>query len=253
MLRAVGTRQTIQSGLAVNRPVASSAIEGFIYFSTDTNELEAVLGGVWVDIAASPLLDSNGQMFTSDTYANLVLDTSWPIGTNGYATDLGYGRGLRFVWSGSAWILPQETQILKYIHTDVTLPADLVENTAVTTTLPALGANDAIHIESMWTLTNNANAKTVNIKLDGTNGFTRDYASFAGTHTYNTIVNRNSASSQCWTNNNTSMFGGTANALQTTTKALGVAGKVLSMTGTKATAGDTMTLNWARIYVCGGG
>lgn len=72
------------------------------------------------------------------------------------------------------------------------------ETTVFTGTIPAgsIGVNGAFHIIMLIGCTNNANAKTVRLKFNGTTIATSDMASNAFRKNYITIHNRNSASVQ---------------------------------------------------------
>jgi hypothetical protein len=52
--------------------------------------------------------------------------------------------------------------------------------------------------------------------------------------------------------NSKAIFGGLSGSLQTTTRATGTAGVTLAVAGLKGTAGDTLTFEYADIWLCGG-
>lgn len=155
-------------------------------------------------------------------------------------------------WNGSAWKWAKTWQPLSLLRTDYTLPADTAANVALSYTLPALGANDMLRICEYWTVTNNANVKSAIVKLNGNNGRSMDLAGKGSGNLVLEMRNQNNAAVQDWFNNNSSVFGAISGAKVSTTENTAVAGKVLEIIGQKATAGDTMTLEWADIWICGG-
>lgn len=129
----------------------------------------------------------------------------------------------------------------------VTAPAsDTNENVIATITLPVLSANDILRITHHWTVTGNANVKTVRVRMDGITGtiFVADtYTSVTYGQSMSYIANRNSTAVQ---------VGYSDKILGSGTKTLtaDVAGAVETNTGSvtivltaqKATGTDTMTL-----------
>lgn len=163
----------------------------------------------------------------------------------------------RLYWNGTVWKWAKVWQKLAKFRTPVTAPVDLLENTIQTYTLPALGANDEILVEHFWTTTNNANAKTAKVNLGALPAGTGWAVDLANNNVHNMVThmrNMNDASSQKWQSNNKSIFGSTSSLLQSTTRATGTAGVVLTITLLKATvAGDSVVLDYADISILGGG
>lgn len=162
-------------------------------------------------------------------------------------------NGAERYWNGSAWKWAKKWQPLALLRTAFTVTAaSTSEEVGLTYTLPAIGANDMLMVNHFWTVTNNANVKTARVNLDGAAGQAVDLASQNVGNLVAQMRNMNSASVQKWFSNNRAVFGGTSSSLQGTTKATGTAGLVLTVTGQKATGSDTMTLEWADIWICGG-
>lgn len=127
--------------------------------------------------------------------------------------------------------------------------ADTNENALATIAVPAgaMGVNGILRVSACWTYTNSANIKTLRGRLSGIGGT----AFFAVTglttevsvDTYFQIANRNSASSQrsmghAPKGNNAMQYnGGTLTGAVDTTAAT-----TLVLTGQKASAGETLTL-----------
>lgn len=125
--------------------------------------------------------------------------------------------------------------------------ADTNENTLATITVPAgaMGLNGILRITTFWTLTNNANSKTLKVYFGGGGGTTYlsvDRASAASFATICTIMNRASASSQVGNSDAAAnVFTATTDAL-TTSSINTAAATTIVITGQKATAGDAITL-----------
>jgi hypothetical protein len=122
--------------------------------------------------------------------------------------------------------------------------ADTNENTLATIAIPAgaMGLNGILRVTTLWTMTSSGNNKIVRTKL-GTTDF--GAATLTATVAYREqrqIHNRNSAASQvAFTQANGSSWGSAAGANQTGTENTATALNLL-ITGQKATAGETLTL-----------
>lgn len=127
----------------------------------------------------------------------------------------------------------------------VSAPADTNEDTLATITIPAgtLGVNDGLWIACQFSYTNNANVKTLKAHFSGAAGTlifsvgrSTQVMSFVDIY----IFNRGATNSQaCIAReiNTTSI----ANQQNTTSQDMTASSSVV-LTGTKATAGDTLTL-----------
>ena len=184
------------------------------------------------------------------TLAEVLAKTGITTYQRAVATDF---NDCELYWNGSAWRWAKKWQPLALLRTAFTVTAaSTSEETGMTYTLPAIGANDMLMVNHFWTVTNNANMKTARVNLDGAAGQAVDLASQNVGNLVTMMRNMNSASAQKWFSNNRAVYGGTSGSLQGTTKATGTAGLVLTVTGQKATGSDTMTLEWADIWICGG-
>ena len=197
-------------------------------------------------MAASVLYDS----IVTGTLAEILARSG--LYTNQRAIPSDFNGAERY-WNGSAWKWAKKWQPLALLRTAFTVTAaSTSEEAGMTYTLPAIGANDMLMVNHFWTVTNNVNVKTARVNLDGAAGQAVDLASQNVGNLVTMMRNMNSASVQKWFSNNRAVFGGTSSSLQGTTKATGTAGLVLTITGQKATGSDTMTLEWADIWICGG-
>lgn len=127
--------------------------------------------------------------------------------------------------------------------------ANTSENILYTCTLPALSANSLLRVKAAWSFTNNANAKSMRVRLGGASG-TVMYLAGAFTTQISvsvdfSIQNRNATNSQYISaafdiRGSTSTMVGTApstSSVDTSTS------QPLVFTCEKATAGDTCTLD----------
>jgi hypothetical protein len=107
--------------------------------------------------------------------------------------------------------------------------ADTAENTLYTAKIPPLRKNDRLRITSHVRHTNSANNKTVAVKLGGTTFHSVVTTTVAGHKMVTEIVNRGATNSQA----------GEAGAQGTVDTSVET---TLTITGTKATGGETLTL-----------
>ena len=126
---------------------------------------------------------------------------------------------------------------------------DTSETVLASFTLPggAMGPNGIVRVTTLWTCTNNANAKTMRIRLGGLTGTAFLAASVAATNVgimQRTIHNRNSSASQVAFN--AASAGSFANVAGGAAPATGAvdtsADQVIAISGQLANAADTMTL-----------
>jgi hypothetical protein len=144
-------------------------------------------------------------------------------------------------------IRPSAVTILGASAVAVSGAADTNENILATINVPAgaMGLNGILCVEWIMSHTNSANNKTLRVRLGGISGtvFATFVNTTSGGHRDNRqIANRGAANSQaCWSNGNTPFPGAVTNALTTGAIDTSVA-QTLVITGQKATAGETLTL-----------
>ena len=132
----------------------------------------------------------------------------------------------------------------------VSCPVDTTEDILATINIPAgaMGLNGILRVQHAWTVTNSANNKILRVRLGGIGGtqmasatLTTVATAFAVTH----IANRGAANSQVSPPNASSTFlgftAGSSSALQTASIDTSAA-TTLVLTGAKASAGETLTL-----------
>lgn len=138
-------------------------------------------------------------------------------------------------------------QVLAASAVAASVSATISEEVLASIRVPAglIGKNGILRVTSLWTITNSANNKTLRVKLGGIGGT----AFLASTQTTNASVqamtvisNRNSEASQVsTTGGQASSFGASTGAVVTATIDTS-AETLLVLTGEKASAGETITL-----------
>lgn len=126
--------------------------------------------------------------------------------------------------------------------------ANTTENTLATVTIPGglMGPNGILRVTTLWTMTNSANNKTIQVKLGGTGGTA--YCNLvlgtgiASARYQHQIQNANSQASQVgFVAANVTGFG-TAAGANVTSSIDTSATTTLVITGTKASSGEVLTL-----------
>lgn len=138
-------------------------------------------------------------------------------------------------------------RVLAASNAAVSAAADTNENTLATITVPAgaMGLNGIIRVFTLWTYTNSVNNKTLKVRFGGIGGTT--YLSVVPTttaafSTLTVIGNRGSASSQVGVADAAAnVFSATTDAV-TTSSVDTSASTTIVITGQKALAGETITL-----------
>jgi hypothetical protein len=130
--------------------------------------------------------------------------------------------------------------------TAVSAGANTTENELASVTVPggAMGTRGMLRVTSLWTVTNNANAKTPRVRfsgLAGTQYAAPSMASVVSLHDVRVIANRGATNSQVGGNGGTNTYGTTANALITSAVDT-TADTTVKLTGQKGVSGDTLTL-----------
>lgn len=195
-----------------------------------------------------------------DTRAAIFAMAGWFIGQKAYAKDYGVGnasnrRGLAYFWNGTAWELPPDLQQVGMQHVDATCDATANENTLFTMSMPPLGANDQILVRAGWTYTNSANNKTERIKAGVSGGivYSLNVTTSSGDVRDYFLRNRNSNLAQIGGFGGSTVYG-TAGSGSPNPGAVDLSAvSTLSITGQKALNTETLTLNFANVFLCGGG
>lgn len=120
--------------------------------------------------------------------------------------------------------------------------ADTVENTLATISIPggSMGPNGQLRVTAIFTVTNSANAKTLRLKLAGTTMSSVQVTTIATQLSFALIANRNATNSQV-ANNAFNMRADSSGAVVTAAIDTS-ATQSLTITGQKALAGETLTL-----------
>lgn len=131
----------------------------------------------------------------------------------------------------------------------ITSPANTSKNALAAVTLPALGPNDQIVIETQWTFTSSANNKTPSVELGATSVVGNFVVTTAASGTIaNRIANRGATNSQvCGANLST--YHGITSAATGTAAVETNAGAVLTFYMTKALGAEVGTLESYQVTV----
>lgn len=185
---------------------------------------------------------TNGQAFTSG-------GKTWVFTT---------GAG----WAASGTFVPGSTgQILPYVLAQSGVPLSVgavtTETALATVTVPAgaLGPNGYLVIYSLWSNNNSVNNKTFNIRLGGIAGaqalsIFNTANLFASTARY--VISANSQSSQKFMPIGQPLTFTQGSSAVITSSVNMASAWDLVFTGTKAVAGDTLTLESYQVLVCYG-
>ncbi len=136
------------------------------------------------------------------------------------------------------------SHILKRSATPVSAPADTNEDILATITIPGgtLGLNGQFELRTLFTVNNNANAKTLRVRLGGIGGTIYETINAANNVSANLLTqfaNRGAANSQVGAPN--TAYGLSTSAVITSAVDTS-ADTTVVITGQKAVAGDTITL-----------
>lgn len=244
-----------KKGALANRPAASVYNVGAFYLADDTDggTLYGNFNSIsWSQLAGGLNFANSADLYLRDTYAAILATTGSYVGQRAFCSDFGIGAGAQLEWTGATWKWAPIWQCFKLQHAIATAPADTNENALFTFTLPKLGANDILRCSNFWSMTNSANNKTIKAKLDASSGSSNAYTTSATLNAVYEVRNRNDASSQAWFSSGKTFFGEATQALSTTAKATGTAGVVFSLTATKATGAETVSLEFADLWIFGG-
>ena len=153
-----------------------------------------------------------------------------PLGQIICVTDVGE-NGILCRGDGTKWVRMHPT-ILYNLATPIVLTGTTAPTTLLTITIPAalMGLIGRLNMLSFFSLTNNANSKTLRAGIGGNQIAVQGAASLAATGFNFWLLNLNSATAQ--RNNSSALF-----AIDTT------ASMDLIITGQLANASDSMTLN----------
>jgi hypothetical protein len=124
--------------------------------------------------------------------------------------------------------------------------ADTNENVLASITVPAnaLGANGSLRIWSLWTVTNSANNKVIRVRYSGASGtqyLAQTLTTVASFQHMALITNRNATNSQVGGFSNSQPFATSSSAVVTSSVDT-TADTTIILSGTKASAGETITL-----------
>lgn len=128
---------------------------------------------------------------------------------------------------------------------DASATASTNEETLATVAVPAnaMGPNGRLRITTQWSYTNSANDKTFRVKLGGSLVSATIQTTTTWARIQSEVINRNSASSQRVPTQGTGFTGlGSAGTASATIAVNTTQAQDLTITGQKASAGETLTL-----------
>ena len=184
-----------------------------------------------------------------------IIDYTWenkpataPQGQIICITDIGENGSL---WrgNGTKWV---KLHAVKYYNN--TTPVSLTGTTAETTmlTIPVkgglIGANGVLAIQPLWNATNNANSKTLRIKLGATTCYSYGTVNLLSQDAYINVRNISSESSQKTASGMAGGTGGTVNNYNSTSTDTSVDFNIV-VTGQLANSADTMAIQAFLIMV----
>ncbi len=249
---------TVQAGsVIVEYGDATPENDGSANSALNGPQVAAGAGGVAGAISGTPgslvMLDGTERLTTAAyTWATLPAAADY-IG-NAFVSDVG-ARGSLWRSDGSAWGLVGGSCILaQSAVAATTLTGTTTETAAQNYTLPGnlMGLNGKLRIFTKWTLTNNANTKTLRFRFGGT-GISgtalSDPQSTSQTslHVTAEIENRNSLSSQIGGNGTVNLTGST-NAWRTATVNTAT-DQLLAITAQLGVGTDSVTLESYQIVL----
>ena len=197
-------------------------------------------------------LSANQKALGDYTYATLPAAASFS-GYTARVTDIGVPC-LWMVSDGTRWV-PAGPQVLGRGGVAASGTSTTNEEARATIAVPAnlLGLSGGLRITTGWSCTSSANIKTMRVRLGGIAGSALGfiaYTTVAGAEMFVRTANRNSASSQfsdTFGNRATDLVMNTTASLATTVDT--TAAQDLVISGQKATAGETLTLEYYSVEV----
>jgi len=164
-----------------------------------------------------------------------------PLGQIICVTNVGENGSL---WRGNGTKWVRLSQILFYdLTAAVALTGTTLETTLVTITIPAglIGSSGKVKLYPLWSVTNNANNKTVRVKLGGSTGYFLQSSGYAQLSNLVIFRNFNSESVQKVSSGMAAGLGSTTGAFTSLTIDTSAA-TTLTITGQLQVGTDTMTL-----------
>lgn len=153
-------------------------------------------------------------------------------------------------------VIPPQGLILGAGGAAINTPADTSEDTLATIVVPAgvMGANGFLRISTLWSFTSSANNKTPRIRFSGASGtiyMNPVFTTTVGLAQLTIIANRNAANSQVGFASAATNGGlGTSSASAAVTSSVDTtAASSIVITGQKASAGETLTLEYYLVEV----
>jgi hypothetical protein len=182
-----------------------------------------------------------GNSHNVSTVTPLSVSGSWTRITTGPGSHASTSNNQPRMYLGSTFRQP--TLVLSRGGTAVSHTGNTTETTLVTIPVPAnaMGTSGQLVIHTLWSVTNNANSKTLRVKLGGTTLGSNSVGAQATVSMLTRIANRSSASQQVGMPGNFAGVGNSTGAVTTGTVDT-TAAQDITITAQLANAADTITL-----------
>lgn len=225
----------------------ASAFLDHINISNNLILLPAAGAVVGISITNSTIFEINGNVIDSQAGTPIGISigaacTAGKLGINHFGPGMGQHHSV-----ASSNVILSPGELLGQTGVAVTAPADLVENILATFKLPprSMGLNGKIVVESEIAVTNNANVKTLNVRLGGIGGAVLGTFNAAGV---NFVLIRLRSTNRGANNSQLSILEITTNGAAVVPTVLvtaqdTTAARDIVITATKTIAGDNIILN----------
>ena len=236
---SIGVGQVgIQAGNGSGNVIRDNRISGFYYGI----RMQATL--------SNSVIGPN--YFTGNTNCDILIDAGCAnniiilTNPNTVVVDNNPGQNLYI----KSWL--KQPVVLSQSAAAVSVSATAAETTLATITIPAsiLGLNGSMQIHTTWSCTNSANAKTMRVRFSGGSGTIFQEVAVTANATLSMfcgISNKNSVSAQVGLTPVNLPYGGASTVALATSSVNTNATQTIVITGEKATAGETLTLE--RYYI----
>lgn len=198
-------------------------------------------------LVQSLFVSTSTKMWPSGTWANRP-----PNGNGGFYLVTDIGGGALFRDTGTRWVPVSACLTLAEQNTPVSIGATTNETVLHSVTIPAglLGPNDRIRFFATGSVTGSTNSKNFRLRVGGITGIDGNSmgsrsitsASTVATMLFGGFVNKNSLSAQ-ESLSSILVLGDTSVSLQASAVDFSTA-QTIYLTGQKASAGETQTLNF---------
>lgn len=242
-MQVFGRSSDTINGIATGTGIALGAGGAALFYAS--NYTQATDIGDWSLIASA----AGGGVISSYTWATLPSAATYS-GQTVRVSDVGHsGVGSSWWSDGTSWLPVNGSILLAASATAVSCPADTTEDILATYNVPAglLGSNGSLRVTTTWTHTNSANNKQLRIRFNGPPGgsaYLNQTDTTSDIYQNQTIISNRTTGTQVGFNGAAGAYvGAVAGGAAQTTSSIDTTVLVpLNITGQKASAGETLTL-----------